>query len=122
MRALAFLEAVQQRASAVPVVLMSGQATMDMAVRATRLGALDFVEKPVGLDRLFLTLRNALRLDRLQREKDELTRSWSEDLALVGDGAAMRTLRHLIERAAPSEASKLERRTEDAPVGARLSG
>ena len=58
---------------------------METAVKATRLGALDFVEKPVGLDRLLLTLRNALRLDRLQRENRELQRYWQDELALIGD-------------------------------------
>ncbi len=109
MDGLSFLQAAADRAPAVPVVLMSGQATMEMAVKATRLGALDFVEKPVGLDRLFLTLRNALRLDRLQREKDELSQYSGEELALVGDSAPMRTLVRLIERAAPSDASILVR-------------
>ena len=71
-----------------PVILMSGQATLDTAVKATRLGALDFVEKPIGLDRLLLTLRNALRLDRLQRENTELQRYWRDELALIGESRA----------------------------------
>ena len=74
---------------------MSGQATVETAVKATRLGALDFVEKPVGLDRLLLTLRNALRLDRLQRENRELQRYWREELALIGETAPMVALRAL---------------------------
>ncbi|MBI3932024.1 MAG: sigma-54-dependent Fis family transcriptional regulator, partial [Acidobacteria bacterium] len=82
---------------------MSGQATVETAVKATRLGALDFVEKPVGLDRLLLTLRNALRLDRLARENRELTRYWQDELALIGDSAPMAALRSLVERAAPSD-------------------
>ena len=59
-----FLTQLKKLAPEVPVVLMSGQATLETAVKATRLGALDFVEKPVGLERLLLTLRNALRLAR----------------------------------------------------------
>jgi len=93
MTGLAFLEALRQQGPETPVVLMSGQATLDMAVQATRLGALDFVEKPVGLDRLLLTLRNALRLDRLERESRERARYWSEDVALVGDSGPMKELR-----------------------------
>ncbi|HEY7411270.1 MAG TPA: sigma-54 dependent transcriptional regulator [Vicinamibacteria bacterium] len=87
----------------VPIVLMSGQAGVETAVRATRLGALDFVEKPVSLDRLLLTLRNALRLDSLQRENRELQRYWQDELALIGDSPPMAALRRLIERAAPSD-------------------
>ena len=61
MDGLEFLARLREQAPGVPVVLMSGQATVEIAVKATRLGALDFVEKPVSLDRLLLTLRNALR-------------------------------------------------------------
>jgi DNA-binding NtrC family response regulator len=103
MDGLEFLARVKEQAPEVPVILMSGQATVETAMKATRLGALDFVEKPVGLDRLLLTLRNALRLDRLQRENRELQRYWQDELALIGDSASMQALRRLIERAAPSD-------------------
>ncbi len=103
MDGLEFLARVKERAPEVPVILMSGQATVETALKATRLGALDFVEKPVGLDRLLLTLRNALRLDRLQRENRELQRYWHDELALIGDSGVMQSLRRLIERAAPSD-------------------
>jgi two-component system nitrogen regulation response regulator NtrX len=103
MDGLAFLGAVRSLAPDTPVILMSGQASLEMAVQATRLGALDFVEKPVGLDRLLLTLRNALRLDRLERENRELARYWRDELALVGDSPPMAALKRLIERAAPSD-------------------
>ena len=100
---LELLARLREQAPGVPVILMSGQATLDTAVKATRLGALDFVEKPVGLDRLLLTLRNALRLDRLERENHELRRYWQDELRLIGDGAPMAAVRALVERAAPSD-------------------
>jgi DNA-binding NtrC family response regulator len=103
MDGLEFLARLRERNGDVPVILMSGQATVETAVRATRLGALDFVEKPVGLDRLLLTLRNALRLDHLERENRELQRYWRDELALVGDSAPLASLRALVERAAPSD-------------------
>jgi len=103
MDGLEFLARVKQQAPEVPVILMSGQATVETAMKATHLGALDFVEKPIGLDRLLLTLRNALRLDHLQRENRELQRYWQDELALIGDSASMQALRRLIERAAPSD-------------------
>jgi two-component system, NtrC family, nitrogen regulation response regulator NtrX len=103
MDGLDFLARVRERAPDVPVILMSGQATVETAVKATRLGALDFVEKPIGLDRLLLTLRNALHIDRLQRENRELQRYWQEELALIGDSPPMASLRGLIQRAAPSD-------------------
>jgi DNA-binding NtrC family response regulator len=103
MDGLEFLAKVKEQAPEVPVILMSGQATVETAMKATRLGALDFVEKPIGLDRLLLTLRNALRLDQLQRENRELQRYWQDELALIGDSSSIQALRRLIERAAPSD-------------------
>src|SRR2546429_7652428 len=55
-----------------PVVLISGQANIEMAVKATRLGALDFLEKPLSTDKLLVTVENALRLTRLEDENREL--------------------------------------------------
>src|SRR5262249_34685640 len=102
MDGLSFLAKVKERVPEVPVILMSGQATVDTAVKATRLGALDFVEKPVGLDRLLLTLRNALRLDHLERENRELQRFWLDEVSLLRDTPPMRNLPGLTPRAAPS--------------------
>src|SRR6187397_578650 len=107
MDGLAFLAAAREKAPHVPVILMSGQATLETAVKATRLGALDFVEKPVGLDRLLLTLRNALNLDRLRRENAELKRYWQDELALIGDSAAMAAVRARVERVAAADAPVL---------------
>jgi DNA-binding NtrC family response regulator len=104
MDGLEFLARVKEKVPEVPVILMSGQATVETAVKATRLGALDFVEKPVGLDRLLLTLRNVLRLDRLERENRSLARHVQDEVVLVGDSAPMAALRGLIERAAHSDA------------------
>jgi DNA-binding NtrC family response regulator len=81
---------------------MSGQATVETAVKATKLGALDFVEKPVSLDRLLLTLRNVLRVSRLEQENRELKRYWRDELALIGQSAPMVALRALVEKAAPT--------------------
>jgi DNA-binding NtrC family response regulator len=103
MDGLALLQLLRERAPGVPVILMSGQATIETAVRATRLGALDFVEKPVGLERLLLTLRNALRVERLERENRELQGYWRDELQLVGESAPIHALRRLIERAAPAD-------------------
>src|SRR5262245_5813890 len=95
MDGLELLARLREQAPGVPVILMSGQGSVEAAVRATRLGALDFVEKPVGLDRLLLTLRNALRLDRLERENRELRRYWRDELVLIGDSPPMAALRGL---------------------------
>ena len=107
MDGLEFLAAAREKAPQVPVILMSGQASLETAVKATRLGALDFVEKPVGLERLLLTLRNALQLDRLQRENAELKRYWQDELALIGDSGVMAAVRARVERVAAADAPVL---------------
>ena len=82
--------------------MISGQANIEMAVRATKLGALDFLEKPLSTDKLLLTIENALRLTRLENENQEL-RSRLGKHELVGGGAAMKKLMSEIERVAASE-------------------
>ncbi|MGZ4826557.1 MAG: response regulator [Terriglobales bacterium] len=62
---LALLEDLKGAGVSAPVVMMSGQAHIEMAVRATRLGALDFLEKPLSTDKLLLTVDNALKIKRL---------------------------------------------------------
>ena len=62
---LAMLTELRDGGIAVPVIMISGQATIDMAVRATKLGAADFLEKPISADKLLLTVENTLRLARL---------------------------------------------------------
>jgi DNA-binding NtrC family response regulator len=103
MDGIGFLERLREKSPDMPFLLMSGHATLDMAVKATRLGALDFVEKPVALDRLLLCLRNALRLGGLTRENRELKRYWEDELALIGESPRMMSVRSLVERAAPSD-------------------
>ena len=71
---IALLEEIRGLGVTTPVVMISGQATLDMAVRATRLGAVDFLEKPLSTEKLLLTLENAVRLKRLEQENDELRR------------------------------------------------
>src|ERR1700729_1375221 len=71
---LALLEDLKTAGVTAPVVMMSGQAHIEMAVRATRLGALDFLEKPLSTDKLLLTVENALRIRRLETENHDLRR------------------------------------------------
>jgi DNA-binding NtrC family response regulator len=103
MDGLEFLARVKERAAEVPVILMSGQGTIATAVRAMQLGAVEYIEKPVGLERLLQTLKTVLHLDRLQRENRELQKYWQDELALIGGSQAIAALRALVERAAPSD-------------------
>jgi DNA-binding NtrC family response regulator len=85
-----------------PIVLISGQANIEMAVKATKLGALDFLEKPLSTDKLLITVENALRLSRLEEENRELKQKLGKR-ELVGSGPAMKKLLAQIERVAASE-------------------
>ena len=73
---LALLEELKRRGCA-PVVMMSGQAHIEMAVRATRLGALDFLEKPLSTEKLLVTVENAMKLTRLEAENRDLRTAWA---------------------------------------------
>ena len=85
-----------------PIIMISGQGNIEIAVRATKLGALDFLEKPLSTDKLLLTIDNALKLTRLENENQEL-RSRLGKHELIGAGPAMKKLLGEIERVAPSE-------------------
>jgi DNA-binding NtrC family response regulator len=91
----------------VPVVMMSGHGSAETALEATRRGAVDFLEKPIGTEKLLVTVANALRLHRLEDEARERRTREAARHAMVGDGPAMRRLRALIEKAAPTNARVL---------------
>ena len=99
---LSFLEDYRALGMSTPVVMMSGQAHIEMAVRATRLGAVDFLEKPLSTDKLLLTVENALKLKRLEQENRELRqRIGQQDIIWTGD--AIRKVMAQVERVAASE-------------------
>ncbi|MHB8412294.1 MAG: sigma-54-dependent transcriptional regulator [Candidatus Acidiferrales bacterium] len=99
---IALLEEMKSSGVASPVVMMSGQATIEMAVRATRLGAADFLEKPISTEKLLLTIENALKLARLEEENRDLRRRVGRH-RLVWASAAMKALMTEVERVAASE-------------------
>ena len=96
------LEELKNSGLQTPIVLVSGQANIEMAVKATRLGALDFLEKPLTTDKLLLTVENALKLTRLEDENRELRHRLGKH-ELVGSGPAMTKLSAQIDRVAASE-------------------
>lgn len=99
---LELLEDLKKAGVKTPIVLISGQANIEMAVKATKLGALDFLEKPLSTDKLLVTVENALRLSRLEDENRELRQRLGKH-DLVGSGQAMQKLNAQIERVAASE-------------------
>lgn len=99
---LTLLEELKQQGVTTPVVMMSGQAHIEMAVRATRLGALDFLEKPISSDKLLLTVDNVLKLQRLEDENQQLRQRLGRH-EIVWKGDAMRRVMAQLERVAASE-------------------
>jgi DNA-binding NtrC family response regulator len=99
---LTMLAELRELGVATPVVMISGQATVDMAVRATRLGAVDFLEKPISSDKLLLTVHNALRLTALEQENQQLRRRVGRH-ELVWTSEAMRHVMAQVDRVAASE-------------------
>jgi len=99
---LALLEELKTQGVTTPVVMMSGQAHIEMAVRATRLGALDFLEKPISTEKLLLTVENALKLGRLERENRDLQRRLGKH-EIVWKGETMQRIIAQAEKVAASE-------------------
>jgi DNA-binding NtrC family response regulator len=99
---LELLEDLKKAGVKTPIVLISGQANIEMAVKATKLGALDFLEKPLSSEKLLVTVENALRLSRLEDENRELRHRLGKH-ELVGSGPAMKKLLTQIDRVAASE-------------------
>jgi DNA-binding NtrC family response regulator len=104
---LELLRRVRAGNSDVPVIMMSGHATIDTAVRATRLGALNFLEKPLNTDALLIAVETALRLERAEQEARELRAASGATGELIGESAAILRLVEQIQRAAKSNASVL---------------
>ncbi len=104
---LSFLRDLQEEANVCPVIMMSGHGTIATAVEATRLGALDFVEKPILADRLLVSVANALRLNQLAAENSDLRSALDLTRELIGSSAQMQQLRAAVAQAAPAEARVL---------------
>ncbi|MCU1299010.1 MAG: two component, sigma54 specific, transcriptional regulator, Fis family, partial [Acidobacteriaceae bacterium] len=99
---LAFLEELRKQGINTPVVMMSGQAHIEMAVRATKLGAIDFLEKPISTDKLLLTLENVLKVQRLETENQQLRQRLGAH-EIIWTGATMERVMAQVERVAASE-------------------
>ncbi len=109
MDGLAALRELRAAHPSLPVVMMSGNATLSTAVEATRLGACDFLEKPLTTDKVLITVQNALKLARLEREEAERKAKEGANLRqwMVGSGPGMKRVIGTISKAAPSNARVL---------------
>lgn len=85
------------------VVMISGHGNIETAVRSTKLGAFDFIEKPLSLERTVLTVKNAIRQRELERANEQLAKEIADEYVMVGESIAMRALRKQIAIVAPSD-------------------
>jgi two-component system, NtrC family, nitrogen regulation response regulator NtrX len=102
MDGLATLQRLRERQVDAQVVLISGHGNIESAVRAIKLGAFDFVEKPLSLDKTVLVVRNALRQRRLEDENRALRAKVDRTQTMVGESYGMRQLREQVAMAAPT--------------------
>ncbi|HUF11610.1 MAG TPA: sigma-54 dependent transcriptional regulator [Longimicrobiales bacterium] len=107
MDGLQTLTRLADEAPGLPVVMMSGRASVTDAVHATKVGAFHFLEKPLNPETVLLTLRRALELRRARELTHDLTRELGLGWAIIGDSGPMRAVRATIEQVAPSDARVL---------------
>ena len=107
------LQAMHDAELGVPVVMISGHGTVETAVEATQLGAVDFLEKPPDLNRLLVSVRGALSRGKLQTENKRLRQTVADDVRtdlitpIVGESPAITHIKQTVERVAPTEARVL---------------
>lgn len=101
------LDKVQILAPDVPMIMISGHGNVEMAIEATRKGAFDFITKPPDLNRLLITIRNAVEKNTLVAETKVLKRKVSRTYDIVGETPAIARIKETIEKVAPTEARVL---------------
>jgi two-component system nitrogen regulation response regulator NtrX len=101
------LTRMRDRGSTAPVIMMSGKAQLTDAVQAVKLGAFQFLEKPLTLEAVLVTVRSALELNRTRAENRALHAELARRGTLIGSGPAMQQVRALIARVGPTEARVL---------------
>jgi two-component system, NtrC family, nitrogen regulation response regulator NtrX len=104
---LALLERLKSGGSPIPVIVISGHGNIDTAIRATRLGAYDFLEKPLSLERVLLTVEHAIADNNLRQEVRELRRHFSVEDVLIGESEPMKRLAQQIRSAGASNSRVL---------------
>ena len=101
------LQKAREKGIGTTFIMVSAHGTTEMAVDATKMGAYDFLQKPPDLNRLLITLRNALDKNTLVRETKTLRKKVAGKYEMVGDSAAIRDVKQMIEKVAPTDARVL---------------
>lgn len=97
------LKSLRENGNDSAVVMISGHGNIETAVNATKLGAFDFIEKPLSLEKTILTVKNAIRQRDLERTNAQLTEQLNQEYEMVGESVAMRALRKQIAIVAPTD-------------------
>ncbi len=104
---LGILEIVQKKYAHVPVVMISGHGNIETAVSAIRMGAYDYIEKPFTAERLMIIVKRALEAAKLRHENIELKKRGGNESELIGNSAAINTVRQTVEKVAPTNSRVL---------------
>lgn len=107
MDGIEFLTALKEKEVEVPVVMISGHGNIETAVECIKKGAFDFIEKPIDLNRLLITVRNALDKSTLVTETKILKKKVASRHQMIGQSAAIQKVREMIDRVAPTDARVL---------------
>ncbi|MGM0377400.1 MAG: sigma-54-dependent transcriptional regulator [Bacteroidota bacterium] len=101
------LDKIMEKAPDIPVIMISGHGNIDTAVDAIKKGAYDFIEKPLDLNRLLVTIRNGLDKKELVNETRVLRRKVSKTYEMIGESEPMQHVKDMIEKVAPTDARVL---------------
>ncbi|MEY4111498.1 MAG: hypothetical protein RLZZ46_1855 [Bacteroidota bacterium] len=101
------LQSIMQKNPDLPVVMISGHGTIETAVEAVKKGAYDFIQKPLDLNRILVTIRNAFERDQLVKETKILKKKINKASEMIGESEAFLEVKKLIEKIAPTEARVL---------------
>jgi len=101
------LQEIQKERSELPVIMISGHGTIDVAVEAIKLGAYDFISKPLDLNRILITVKNALDKTNLVQETKVLKKKIANKYQMIGESAPMQEIKSMIEKVAQTDARVL---------------
>ena len=97
------LKQIRESGNETAVVMISGHGNIETAVKSTKLGAFDFIEKPLSLEKTILTVHNAIRTKELERVNAQLIETLNQEYVMIGESVAMRALRKQVSIVAPTD-------------------
>ena len=102
MNGIEFLEELQKKENDIPVIMITGHGDVDTAVEALKKGAFDFIQKPLDLNRLLVSVRNAFEREQLVVETKKLKKKINKRYEIIGQSSAIEEVKNMIERVAPT--------------------